>query len=148
VRAVPGFSEEFYDSRTSVTDFLDIRTTEDAFVSALIKHFPDMTRKQATDILNTNIPDAKVEPYYSMLASFIPRGRKGGLEFLGFSQSFDKLEGVSPYPRDEDRSKKVLRFSTLEQVKLEKMAIALQDFISVPFTLLANGVYKLKAKKV
>ena len=28
------------------------------------------------------------------------------------------------------------------------MAIALQDFISVPFTLLANNVYKLKAKKV
>ena len=28
------------------------------------------------------------------------------------------------------------------------MAIALQDLISVPFTLLANSVYKLKAKKV
>ena len=28
------------------------------------------------------------------------------------------------------------------------MAIALQDFISVPFTLLANSIYKLKAKKV
>jgi hypothetical protein len=35
-----------------------------------------------------------------------------------------------------------------EQVKLKKMAIALQDLISVPFTLLANSVYKLKAKKV
>ena len=28
------------------------------------------------------------------------------------------------------------------------MAIALQDLISVPFTLLADGIYKLKAKKV
>ena len=28
------------------------------------------------------------------------------------------------------------------------MAITLEDLISVPFTLLANGVYKLKAKKV
>ena len=28
------------------------------------------------------------------------------------------------------------------------MAIALQDLISVPFILLANSVYKLKAKKV
>jgi hypothetical protein len=36
----------------------------------------------------------------------------------------------------------------LKQVKLEKMAIALQDLISIPFTLLANSIYKLKAKKV
>ena len=28
------------------------------------------------------------------------------------------------------------------------MAIALQDLISVPFTLLVDSVYKLKAKKV
>ena len=63
---------------------MDIRTTKDAFVLALIKHFPDITQKQATNILNTNIPDAKVKLYYSMLASFIPRGKKGGLEFLGF----------------------------------------------------------------
>jgi hypothetical protein len=28
------------------------------------------------------------------------------------------------------------------------MAIVLQDLISVPFTLLADSVYKLKAKKV
>ena len=83
-----------------------------------------------------------------MLASFILKGKKGGLEFLGFLQSFNKLKGVSLYLKDEDKSKKVLRFSTLEQVKLKKMAIALQDLISVPFTLLANSVYKLKAKKV
>ena len=83
-----------------------------------------------------------------MLASFIPRGKKGGLEFLGFLQSFNKLKGVLLYLRDEDKSKKVLRFSTLKQVKLEKMAIALRDLISVPFTLLVDGVYKLKAKKV
>ena len=28
------------------------------------------------------------------------------------------------------------------------MAIALQDLISMPFTLLVNSIYKLKAKKV
>ena len=28
------------------------------------------------------------------------------------------------------------------------MAIILQDFISVPFTLLANNIYKLKAKNI
>ena len=83
-----------------------------------------------------------------MLASLILKSKKGGLEFLGFLQSFNKLEGVLLYLRDEDKSKKVLHFSTLKQVKLEKMAIALQDFISVPFTLLANSIYKLKAKKV
>ena len=52
------------------------------------------------------------------------------------------------YLRDEDKSKKVLHFSTLKQVKLKKMAIALRDLISMPFMLLADGVYKLKAKKV
>jgi len=36
----------------------------------------------------------------------------------------------------------------LKQVKLKKIAILLQDFISMPFTLLANNIYKLKAKKV
>jgi hypothetical protein len=36
----------------------------------------------------------------------------------------------------------------LKQVKLEKIAIALQDLISVPFILLADNIYKLKAKKV
>ena len=83
-----------------------------------------------------------------MLASFIFKSRKGGLKFLSFLQSFDKFKGVLLYLRDKDKSKKVLRFSTLKQVKLEKMAIALQDLISVPFTLLVDGVYKLKAKKV
>jgi len=58
---------------------------EGDFISALIKHFPDMTRKQAANILNTNIPDAKVELYYSMLASFILRARNKGLEFIEFS---------------------------------------------------------------
>ena len=83
-----------------------------------------------------------------MLASFILKSRKGGLKFLGFLQSFNKLKGVLLYLRDEDKSKKVLRFSTPEQVKLKKMAIALRDLISVPFTLLIDSVYKLKAKKV
>jgi len=63
---------------------LDIRTIEDAFILALIKHFPDIIQKQATNILNTNILNAKVELYYSILASFIFKGKKGGLEFLGF----------------------------------------------------------------
>jgi hypothetical protein len=83
-----------------------------------------------------------------MLASFILRAKNRGLEFLEFSQFFDKLERVSLYLRDEDKSKKILHISTLEQVKLEKIAIALQDLISVPFTLLADSIYKPKAKKV
>jgi hypothetical protein len=125
VKVVPGFLEEFYDFRTSVTNFLDIGVIEDAFILALIKHFPDMTRKQAANILNTNIPDAKVKLYYSMLASFILKAKNGGLEFLEFLQFFDKLEGVLLYSRDEDKSRKILHISTLKQVKLEKMAIAL-----------------------
>ena len=83
-----------------------------------------------------------------MLASFILRSKKKRLKFLGFSQSFNKLKGVLLYLKDKDKSKKVLRFSTLKQVKLNKMAIALQDPISMPFTLLVDSVYKLKAKKV
>ena len=83
-----------------------------------------------------------------MLASFIFKARNKGLKFIKFLQFFDKLEGVLLYLRDEDKSKKILRISTLKQVKLEKIAIILQDLISVPFTLLIDGVYKLKAKKV
>ena len=60
-----------------------------------------------------------------MLANFIFKAKNRGLEFIKFLQFFDKLEGVLPYLRDEDRSKKILRISTLKQVKLEKMAIAL-----------------------
>ena len=52
------------------------------------------------------------------------------------------------YLKDEDKSKKILHISTLKQVKLKKIAIILQDLISVPFMLLVDGVYKLKAKKV
>ena len=63
---------------------MDIRTTKDAFVLALIKHFPDITQKQATNILNTNIPDAKVKLYYSILASFIFKAKNKGLEFIEF----------------------------------------------------------------
>jgi hypothetical protein len=79
-----GFLEEFYNSRTSVTNFLDIRVIEDAFILALIKHFPDITRKQAIDILDTNILNAKVKLYYLMLASFILKAKNKGLEFLEF----------------------------------------------------------------
>ena len=45
MKVVPGFLEEFYDFKTSVTDFLDIGVIKDAFILALIKHFPDITRK-------------------------------------------------------------------------------------------------------
>jgi len=45
VKVIPGFLEEFYDFRTSVTNFLDIRATKGDFILALIKHFPDITRK-------------------------------------------------------------------------------------------------------
>ena len=83
-----------------------------------------------------------------MLASFIPGARNKGLESLEFLQFFDKLKGVLLYLKDEDKSKKILHIRTLKQVKLEKMAIILQDPISVPFTLLVDYIYKLKAKKV
>jgi hypothetical protein len=43
-----------------------------------------MTQKLAIDILNTNIPDAKVKLYYLMLASFILKAKNKGLEFLEF----------------------------------------------------------------
>jgi hypothetical protein len=43
-----------------------------------------MTRKQVIDILDTNIPDAKVKLYYLMLASFILKAKNKGLEFLEF----------------------------------------------------------------
>ena len=79
-----GFFKEFYNFRTSVINFLDIRTIKDAFVLALIKHFPDIIQKQAINILNTNIPDAKVKLYYLILASFILKSKKGGLKFLSF----------------------------------------------------------------
>jgi len=58
---------------------------EGDFILALIKHFPDITRKQVVDILNTNIPDTKVKLYYSMLASFIFKAKNRGLEFIKFS---------------------------------------------------------------
>ena len=83
-----------------------------------------------------------------MLASFILKAKNRGLEFIKFLQFFNKLKGVLLYLRDKDKSKKILYISTLKQVKLEKIAIILQDLISVPFTLLIDGVYKLKAKKV
>ena len=89
-----------------------------------------------------------MELYYSMLANFIFKARNKGLEFIEFLQFFNKLKGVSLYLRDKDKSKKILHISTLKQVKLEKIAIALRDLISVPFTLLADSVYKPKAKKV
>jgi hypothetical protein len=63
---------------------LDIGAIKDAFILALIKHFPDITRKQVINILNINIPDAKVKLYYSILASFILKAKNGGLEFLEF----------------------------------------------------------------
>ena len=83
-----------------------------------------------------------------MLANFILKVKNKGLEFLEFLQFFNKLEGVLLYLKDKDKSKKILYISILKQVKLEKIAIALQDLISMPFMLLANSIYKLKAKKV
>jgi hypothetical protein len=63
---------------------LDIRAIKDAFILALIKHFLGITRKQVASILDTNIPDIKVKLYYLILASFIPRAKNKGLEFLEF----------------------------------------------------------------
>ena len=109
-----GFLEEFYNFGTSVIDFLDMGVIEGDFILALIKHFPDITQKQAIDILNTNIPDAKVKLYYSMLASFILKAKNKGLEFIEFLQFFNKLKGVLLYLRDKDKSKKILHISILE----------------------------------
>ena len=83
-----------------------------------------------------------------MLASFIPRTIKGGLDSLEFSRVFNKLEGKLLYPKEEEQSRKILRFSTPKQIELEKMAIVLQDLLGEPFILLVNSVYKLKALKV
>ena len=58
--------------------------TKGDFILALIKHFPDITQKQVANILNTNILNAKVKLYYSILASFILKSKKGRLKFLGF----------------------------------------------------------------
>ena len=63
---------------------MDIRITKDAFILALIKHFPDIIQKQATNILNTNILNAKVKLYYLTLASFIFKAKNKGLEFIKF----------------------------------------------------------------
>jgi len=63
---------------------LDIRAIKGNFILALIKHFPDMTRKQVINILNTNIPDTKVKLYYSILASFILKAKNKRLEFIEF----------------------------------------------------------------
>ena len=60
-----------------------------------------------------------------MLASFILKAKNKGLEFIKFLQFFNKLKGVLLYLRDEDKSKKILYISTLKQVKLKKIAIAL-----------------------
>jgi len=63
---------------------LDIRAIKGDFILALIKHFPDITRKQAINILNINIPDIKVKLYYLILANFILKAKNKGLEFIEF----------------------------------------------------------------
>ena len=64
---------------------MDIRAIEGDFILAFIKHFPDIIQKQAINILNTNILNAKVELYYLILASFILKAKNRGLEFIKFS---------------------------------------------------------------
>ena len=63
---------------------MDIGAIKGDFILALIKHFLDITQKQAIDILNINIPDIKVKLYYLMLASFILKAKNRGLEFIKF----------------------------------------------------------------
>jgi len=63
---------------------LDIRAIKGNFILALIKHFLDITQKQAINILNTNILDIKVKLYYLILASFILKAKNRGLEFIKF----------------------------------------------------------------
>jgi hypothetical protein len=79
-----GFLEEFYNFKTSVINFLDIRAIKDAFILAFIKHFPGIIRKQVISILDTNILNAKVKLYYSILANFILKAKNRGLKFLKF----------------------------------------------------------------
>jgi len=45
VLAILGFFKEFYNSRTSIINFLNIRIIKDAFILAFIKHFLDITQK-------------------------------------------------------------------------------------------------------
>jgi len=63
---------------------LDIRAIKGAFILALIKHFPDIIQKQAINILDTNIQNAKVKLYYLILASFILKAKNKRLKFLEF----------------------------------------------------------------
>ena len=93
---------------------MDIRAIKGNFILALIKHFLDITQKQATNILDTNILNAKVKLYYLMLASFIFKAKNRGLKFIEFSQFFDKLKGVLLYLKDKDKSKKILHISMLK----------------------------------
>jgi hypothetical protein len=51
------------------------------------------------------------------------------------------------YLINKERSKKILYSSTLKQVKLEKMAIALKDPINELFIVSYKAAYKPKAKK-
>ena len=88
-----------------------------------------------------------MELYYSILANLVFKN-KGKLKFLKLSRAFKELEEKLPYLKEEDKSKKILRFGTFKQMELEKIAIALRDLLGKPFTLSVNGIYKLKALKV
>ena len=59
-----------------------------------------------------------------ILASLVFKVR-GELRVLKLSRAFKRLEEELLYLKEEDKSKKILRFSTFKQVKLEKMAIVL-----------------------
>ena len=92
--------------------------------------------------------NTKVKEYFLILSSLIPKAIKGELKALRLLCYFNKLKGRLLYLKEEERSKKILHFSTLKQVKLKKMAIVLQDLLGKPFTISINRVYKLKALKV
>jgi hypothetical protein len=72
--------QEFYNFSTSINSFLKI--IKDAFILAFIKHFLKIIRKQAANILNASILNAKVKLYYLILANFILKIKKERLKFL------------------------------------------------------------------
>ena len=66
-----------------------------------------------------------MEKCYLILFNLIFKAIKRGLNFLKLLHYFNKLKRGSLYLKEKEKSKKILRFSTFKQVKLEKMAIVL-----------------------
>jgi len=79
VKIILGFLKKFYNFKTNITNFLNIKATKSAFILAFIKHFLNITQNQAINILNI-----KVKLYYLILANFILEAKNNKLKFLDF----------------------------------------------------------------